>query len=151
MDVSAHIDGMASDALGLEGLIPEWTRDACEAHADELAQMNRDRLMAGLSHEGYPIFPDYSPYTIAYKRKRGGITDRVTLYDYGAFHASLHVVFGGEGFHVESSDSDAGKVTFLEDHYGNQIYGFTEDDRDLISVVFVGDEVAVKVHDYVKR
>lgn len=151
MDVTARLEDMASALSGLEGLIPGWVRDECEGAADEIAQLNRDRLMAGKAPDGSGITPFYSPYTLAYKRRRGGITDRVTLYDYGEFHASLRVVFGGEEFFVESTDGDARKVDFLLEHYLGEVLGFSQDDLEYISAFIVAEPVSKKLYDFVKQ
>lgn len=151
MDVSARINSMATTLKGLSGLFDGWIREACEAHKEELVQMNRDRLSKGLSHEGYDIFPSYSPSTIRYKIRRAAPFDRVTLKDYGDFHRTLEVVFTAHELHVVSGDPDFDKVAWLQMYYGNQIYGFTESEVEEISVVFVGDEVARKVHEWFKQ
>lgn len=150
MDVTARLEEMASALSGLEGMIPDWVRDECGDAADEIAQLNRDRLMSGKAPDGSDISPFYAPYTIAYKRKRGGITDRVTLYDYGNFHASLHIVFGGEEFWVESDDHDAEKVDFLLEHYLGEVLGFSESDVEYISAFIVAEPVSKKLYDFVK-
>lgn len=151
MDVSAHINGMVSAVQGLSNLIEGWTKEACEARRDDIVQLNRDRLWKGLSHEGYEIWPSYAYSTIKYKQRRGAPFDRVTLRDYGDFYRTLAVVFTAKEFHVTSGDPDFDKVEWLQMHYGNQIYGFTEEDREWISIVLISDEVGQKVHDYVKK
>jgi len=151
MDVTARLEDMASSLAGLENAIPDWVRDECEDAADEIAQLNRDRLMSGKAPDGSAITPFYTPYTLSYKRRRGGITDRVTLYDYGEFHASLRVVFGGEEFRVESTDGDAEKVDYLLSHYLGEVLGFSEDDLEYIAAFIVAEPVSKRLYDFVKQ
>ena len=107
--------------------------------------------MEGRAPDGGSITPFYSPYTLAYKRKRGGITDRVTLYDYGNFHASLRIVFGSEEFHVESTDGDEAKVDYLLRHYLGEVLGFSQDDLDYIRAFIVAEPVSKRLYDFIKR
>lgn len=72
------------------------------------------------------------------------------MYDYGNFHASLHIVFGGEEFWVESDDHDAGKVDFLLEHYLGEVLGFSESDVEYISAFIVAEPVSKKLYDFVK-
>lgn len=150
MDVSAHLDEMIVTLSGLEQSIPDWVREECEDNAEEIAQLNRDRLMEGKAPDGSDISPFYAPYTIAYKRQRGGITDRVTLYDYGDFHASLRVVFGADEFTIESTDGDVSKVDYLLNHYLGEVLGFSQDDLDYIAAFLVAEPLSKRVHDYIK-
>lgn len=150
MDVSAHLDEMIVTLSGLEQSIPDWVREECEDNAEEIAQLNRDRLMEGKAPDGSDISPFYAPYTIAYKRQRGGITDRVTLYDYGDFHASLRVVFGADEFTIESTDGDVSKVDYLLNHYLGEVLGFSQDDLDYIAEFLVAEPLSKRVHDYIK-
>ena len=150
MDMSERITEMMSDLDWVADAIPYWVRDECADAADEIAQLNRDRLMEGKAPDGSDISPFYAPLTIAYKRRRGGITDRVTLYDYGNFHASLHIFLGNEEFWVESDDGNAGKVHFLLEHYLGQVLGFSEADVEYISAFIVAEPVSKKLYDFVK-
>lgn len=151
MDVSARIEAMASSLSGLASLIPDWVRDECEGAATEIADLNRERLLSGKAPDGSPITPFYAPYTVAYKRRRGGVSDRVTLYDYGEFHASLRVVFGADAFRAESTDADAAKVDWLLEHYPGQVLGFSADDVAYISAFIVAEPLSRKVSEFVRR
>lgn len=150
MDVSARIDEMIAAVRGVDASILGWVREECEGASDEIAQLNRDRLMEGNAPDGTAITPFYSPYTVMYKRKRGGIEDRVTLYDYGNFHASLRCQFGPEEFWVETTDADAAKVDWLLAHYSGQVLGFSEADAEYISAFIVSDPLIAKIHEYIK-
>lgn len=151
MDVTARLEEMQSALGGLETLIPDWIREECEGAAVEIADLNRERLMEGKAMDGSAISPFYAPYTVAYKRRRGGVADRVTLYDYGAFHASLRCVFGGDSFTVESTDADAAKVDWLLEHYPGQVLGFSEEDKAFIADIIVAEPLSRRVSEYIKQ
>lgn len=100
-----------------------------------IADLNADQLAHGIRADGSPTTPSYKDSTIAYKRGRpglSGVTDRVTLYDTGAFYAGLYAAVQGEDITFGSHDEKEAK---LEKKYSRangpqQIFGLTEDSKE---------------------
>lgn len=110
--------------LDLRTAIPQIINEDSENLADRQAmQMN-----LGFKSNDRPITPEYSPFTIEEKRKKGQPADRVTLRDTGAFQAAIRVYADHMAIVFGSDDS---KTSKLEEKYTKDIFGlntnFTED------------------------
>ena len=96
----------------------EWKKDVLD--------MERERLFSGSNADGSEIRPPYSPVTVRIKNRKGQPTDRVTLFDTGAFQGAFTMERKGDAVLFSSSDS---KTEKLVDKYGEGIFGLTEDNR----------------------
>ena len=54
----------------------------------------QEQMYQGITSKGIDIKPAYASSTIKIKRRKGQPTDRVTLFDTGAFYNSLEVIAG---------------------------------------------------------
>lgn len=89
-----------------------------QANTATIEQKNIDQLDAGLDGEGKPITPEYSPFTVAAKKKIGAVWDRVTLEHTGAFRASIAPDIQARGFEMVASDNKWGILTEM---YGDVV------------------------------
>ena len=69
-------------------------------------------------------FAPYHPYTVSVKRIKGQPTNKVTLRDTGEFHESFYINYLIGGFEIKSNDE---KAQILEDKYGEEIFGLSEE------------------------
>jgi hypothetical protein len=97
--------------------IEDVARKSIEDTKDAMADYNAQQLYQGLRSDGDEINPQYSETTIAIKKEKGQVTDRVTLKDTGAFYAGLRVVVSGNNVTIDSTDEKSEK---LFDKYSTQ-------------------------------
>lgn len=96
----------------------EWRNDVLD--------MERERVFSGMRADGTTITPMYKPVTVFIKQMKGQPTDRVTLFDTGAFHKAFTMERNGENVLFSSSDSKTDK---LVDKYGEGIFGMNEEEK----------------------
>ena len=117
---------------------------AIHSIAPDIEKANRAQLWSGIDSTGDKTGPPYEPQTIQIKSSLGQPTDRVTLYDTGAFHKSIYVDVVDDGLIIGATDK---KAKELEDKYTIDIYGLTENSmshqlerlRSLVIEVFFND------------
>lgn len=114
--------------------IPAIASEAVAGVVDVIADLNATQLSQGLRADGSQTLPSYTDVTIAMKRAKGGglegVSDRVTLYDTGAFYRGLYAAVQGTDIEYGSRDEKEGK---LQDKYsvsGGSIFGLNEDSKD---------------------
>lgn len=97
---------------------------------DFILDKNRyDQLFyQGVDSNGYRLAP-YSANTIVIKRRKNQPIDRTTLKDSGDFYDTFVLIFSSDLDFIVGAD-DSGKNLF--DRYGNDILGFTKDNKDEI-------------------
>lgn len=104
---------------------------------DEVVRLNQEQLYEyGIKSDGTFVLPDYSPFTIEIKRKKGQRYDHVTLKDTGKFYASFRVVYGKDWFEV-LADDESGYDTPLFEIYGDEVMGLTEYNLERIRVLIL--------------
>lgn len=91
-----------------------------------LLDMERSRIFSGIRADGTEIEPEYALFTIRVKTRKGQPTDRVTLFDTGAFYGAFTVERKGDMVIFTSTDD---KTQRLVDKYGEGIFGLTDDDK----------------------
>lgn len=104
--------------------IPDIKRQVAEELTPEIAEANREQLMKGLDADDEPLAPTYSPYTQRIKASKGLPTDKVTLFDTGAFHEGIFSEVQGDEIIIDSKDP---KSEGLKDRYGDRIFGIGKD------------------------
>lgn len=99
--------------------------DQVRRNEAEVLRLNtEDQLFErGVDNQGEAVRPAYTANTVAYKRRKGQPTDRVTLKDTGAFHRSFFVLYEADEFTLYADDTKAPK---LFKKYGNNVIGLTE-------------------------
>jgi len=119
--------------LGTDKLITE----AVLQSADDLAQINRDRMLDGQDAKGRPM-PDYSPVSVkVYGYPPGPIRLKAT----GAFQAAVKVEVRNDVVSTVSTDS---KSEMLQKRYGN-IFGTYGPYKKEFNSQFLGPRVREKI------
>lgn len=98
-----------------------------------ITELNLEQMYRGIDSDGYPIEPEYKPYTINEKQRKGQPIDRVTLYDTGSFYRGATNIYSGNGITLTSTDS---KTNELISKYGDEIFGLTPNSLELVREVF---------------
>lgn len=93
----------------------------------EIVKLNQGQLSLGLNAQGNKIEPEYSPFTIEEKKRKGQPTDRVTLKDTGAFWDSIYL--GDVTIQKFSVDATDEKTDKLIKKYGGQILGLSPESK----------------------
>ena len=115
-----------SRRLDLFDLI-EVTADAMEQMPDEIVELNRDQMNEqGVTSKGAAIKPEYSPFTVFEKNRKGQVFSHVTLRDTGEFQSKMHLIIKGKSFDISSTDS---KTPDLVSKYGENIFGLTMESK----------------------
>ena len=101
--------------------------EAFNETAKNFTDLQRDQLFSGINAEGDQITPEYSPRTIAIKKKKGQPTDRVTLKDKEDFYKGIFIETREDIYVVDSAD---GKTGALIEKYGEEIFDLAEKNKD---------------------
>jgi len=126
-------------------------RDAAEANKDVIEDMNSQQLLKGTYTSGRDITPTYrNPIYAAAKqfmnaRPKPGVPDiKLT----GAYHESITATVTGGGISMEATDE---KAQDLEDKYGNELIGLSEESRGELAHGYIKPHVLEQVYDYLSR
>lgn len=117
------------NALDIETIASETVSDVTEVIAD----LNATQLSEGLRADGSETLPSYSGTTVGVKKGKSGlsgITDRVTLYDTGAFYRGLYASVQGTEIEYGSRDGKADKLQEKYSTSKGSIFGLNEDSKD---------------------
>lgn len=87
-----------------------------------LELQTQEQMYQGIDSKGIDIKPAYANSTIKIKRRKGQPTDRVTLFDTGAFYNSLEIIAGQNDAIIRTVISYS---VFLVDKYAD-ILGLDE-------------------------
>lgn len=79
----------------------------------------------GIRSDGRMVTPKYAQSTIVRKRRKGQPYNRVTLRDTGEFHKSFQIRYYATSIRFVSDYSEKIVQAWLEDRYGDNIYGLT--------------------------
>jgi len=89
------LDNLQQTVLTLQQSINLSIQESINSNKDMIRELQtQEQLYQGTDSEGIDIKPAYANSTIKIKRRKGQPTDRVTLFDTGAFYDSLEVVAG---------------------------------------------------------
>ena len=143
------IDNMIARLKAFQKLAPVLTMDIMMENEHIIIDMNMEEqlYMLGINSENIPImrYEPYSPATIFIKNEKRQPTDRVTLRDTGDFHSGGYLERVDE-FTVEIKSSDI-KSDELQDRYGKEILGLTDDNMDEIKEHYIKPALIKKLHD----
>lgn len=95
--------------------------------AKDFTDKQREQLFSGIDAEGDQITPEYSPRTVAIKKKKGQPTDRVTLRDTGEFYAGIFLEPREDIYVIDSADE---KTDALIKKYGEEIFDLAPKNKD---------------------
>lgn len=106
--------------------ISELASDSINETSETAADLNAMQMFQGIRSDGKEINPQYSPFTVEQKKKKGQVTDRVTLRDTGSFYEGLVLKANKDTISFFSTDEKSDK---LEKKYGKQIFGLTNENK----------------------
>lgn len=115
------LDTVNAFDLGFE--VEEAFNETAKAYTD----LQREQLFSGINEQGDQITPEYSPRTVAIKRKKGQPTDRVTLRDTGDFYQGIFMDPREDIYVIDSADEKSGA---LQKKYGEEIFGLAPKNQD---------------------
>lgn len=109
--------------------LPDVVLESVKDNEGQIIELNTDEqlFLQGIDSEGQAITPGYTPFTVSIKRGKGQPTDHVTLRDTGDFHRSFKISYGTDAFAIYADDPKAQK---LENKYGAEIFGLTDENVD---------------------
>lgn len=124
-----------------------FLRDIVTEYEAEICDMNTENQLfeQGVNRLGVSIM-DYRPYrplTLEIKAMKGQPTDRVTLRDEGDFHASFFVTATNSEFDISAADW---KTKDLRKKYGNQIFGLTDENKNILTWEYIYPALLEKAH-----
>lgn len=109
----------------------------------DMVESQQERLFEGkYPTDDEKISPPYRPFTIFMKTINGQPTDRVTLKDTGDFYRGIFVKKQGENLIIDSTDEKSAK---LQKRYGEDIFGFTAENKTTLK-----KQTHQKIVNYVK-
>lgn len=117
------------EALNVKDICIETSMES----EDQMIEANADQLSQGIRRDGSDIEPPYTQFTIFEKEKKSGlaaITDVVTLFDTGSHYAKLFAKTYPDGT-LEHGSKDE-KSEDLQEKYGDDIYGLTEESKEAL-------------------
>lgn len=106
---------------------------------NQLFELGVDRLGRQISS-----YAPYSERTIAVKLLQGKPTNRVTLRDTGDFHASFVVYADKDKFFIDATDW---KTNRLGEKYGEEIFGLTEENLNVLIWEYIYPELMNRVRE----
>lgn len=102
-----------------------------------IADLNREQMASGIRGDGSDITPEYTFVTKDIKDRKSGLAsviDHVTLYDTGAFHKSVVAQIFPDEVILDATDP---KLSDLEEKYGKEILGLTEENQKKVRYKFL--------------
>lgn len=107
--------------------------NAAKEQTTDIIDLQKEQLSAGILDMGDEIKPPYRPKTIAKKRRKGQPTDRVTLFDKGAFYRNIYAKFS-DVIEISSRNQKTPKLKQKYDggQFGGDIFGLTPGHKELL-------------------
>lgn len=90
----------------------------------------------------------YAPSTIKKKKRKGQVTNRVTLRDTGKMYESLHIEFDSEGFYVTSTVE---YEKYLKKKYGKTIFRLSNANLTRLLDGYVKPQLRYKLLKYLRN
>lgn len=78
--------------------------DIVQTNKDKLADLQATQLFSGKRSDGSDINPQYAPFTIEQKKKKGQPYDRVTFRDTGELYRSFFADVNNKTFSIKSDN-----------------------------------------------
>ncbi len=110
--------------------LEEFVMKAADGKRELMADLNREQLADGIRADGSRITPEYAESTVAKKKKEGKPSDRVTLFDTGAWSSEIKARRLGKTMFLQSVEAKNEK---LKKTYGLGIQGLTEENLAVVS------------------
>jgi hypothetical protein len=124
IDFDREINDLIDRLNKVPGELPQIVAVEINQVISEVEDLNIAQLQSGINSKKDQIKPDYTDYTKAIKQAKGQPTNRVTLKDEGDFYKSIAYKADAKGVEYKATDI---KTTALEDKYGEEILGLTDD------------------------
>lgn len=105
LEIMARFEALDIDAIAENSILET---------GNEMVQLNRDQMLAGLRSDDTKIKPEYSGTTIVEKERKGQPYDHVTLYDTGEFQGEMVLTVTKEQAFITSLSEKTDK---LEEKY----------------------------------
>ena len=128
--------------------IEDFIKDVVEENKDSIELLNVFQLKDGQDNEGLEINPPYTPFTKQIKQMKGQPTDKVTLEDTGAFHASIKAKVSGKEITLDATDSKRNK---LVKKYGKEIFGLDDESKEAFSQEVLKDKLIEKTRNHLLK
>jgi hypothetical protein len=139
-----RLDQIAAALRKLPQELTVATGQVVSQHKHVLEDANTAQLAAGIDSSAQPITPEYAPLTRTIKQLKGQPIDRVTLRDTGDFYSSVVLSLGSNSFEMTATDP---KAAGLEEKYGEDILGLTEDNLEEFRTDYVRPELELKTRE----
>lgn len=105
---------------------------AVEENSANIAKLNAEQMLEGLTAESKPIRPKYSPAYLKRKRRMGYSLDGTPDLKYsGAFQGDMDAIVHNGEYNLTSYDE---KTQMLRKRYGEEIFGLSEDNIEKAQV-----------------
>lgn len=101
--MSGTVEELIVKLKGLPDFIEEAGASAIETNEDNILDLNKAQLQAGVDADGFSL-GDYSAYSTMLRKEKGLQTDHIDLRDTGAFYNSQRVNQKGDSFEIVSDD-----------------------------------------------
>jgi len=107
---------------------------------EKILDLNRENQLfdKGIDSFGKMITPAYSPFTVSSKRIFNLPYNRVTLFQTGAFYNAFDIMNRKGQITIFSRDS---KTTDLQDKYGSEIFGLTNENEKILNYQIIKPEL----------
>lgn len=130
------IENMAKNLSKVLSGIDKIIVDASERNKDEFADIQTDQMQKGKNSEGGSIGRLRSPAYSQRKKNRGGVAPfgQVDLRNTGKFQRGVFAKVSATGILLDSTDS---KTEELTEKYGEEIFGYNEDSKDVVPEVLI--------------
>lgn len=77
-----------------------------DANKERIADLQASQLAKGINSKGAPIYPQYSPFTVQYKKMfgvgLGAVTDRVTFFQTGELYRKLYAAVNAKNYTIKA-------------------------------------------------
>ena len=130
--------------------IEDFIKDVVEENKDSVELLNVFQLKDGQDSEGVQIntYRDYTQFTKMIKQQKGQPTDKVTLEDTGAFHASIKAKVSGKQITLDATDPKRNK---LVKKYGKEIFGLDDESKEAFSQEVLKDKLIEKTRNHLLK
>lgn len=118
------IDNLINRLENYNENIISYLEEATKEAEEKIIDLNIYQLYEyGENRDERKITPEYTPQTVAIKKRKGQPTNRVTLRDTFDFQGSFFIRYETDGFAISASDW---KTEYLTRRYGDEILGLQD-------------------------
>nr|DAU31601.1 MAG TPA: hypothetical protein [Caudoviricetes sp.] len=141
---NASFRNLAYRLRKFKDIIKEELQQIVLNHEHEILCMIAEDQMynRGVTGKNTEIIPGYKISTIRRKKKKGQITDYVTLKDTGLFYNKMHVEYDENGFFITS---DTQYTQSLIEKYGSAIFRLTNENLSILIREYIRPELQQKL------